>query len=178
MCTQKSRIIIFEVRDSARVRERDERCHAQGWSRHIWGPVRGSDETTVRIAEGLDLRLQGHGGIANATRQSSVGSQSTKCRESAATGRGRGGEFSCGPGDRAAAVEGRGGAIGRTREDARGAAVPRRRTRSRRARNVVMKQRSERQNGARRSRRRGDDWRRRLPSYSQREQQHLSSRKR
>ena len=34
MCTQKSRIIIFEVRDSARVRERDERCHAQGWSRH------------------------------------------------------------------------------------------------------------------------------------------------
>ena len=57
----------------------------------------GSDETTVRIAEGLDLRLQRHGGIANATPQSSVGSQSTKCRESAATGRG---EFSCGPGDR------------------------------------------------------------------------------
>ena len=36
MCTQKRRIIIFEVRDSARVRERDERCHAQGWSRHTY----------------------------------------------------------------------------------------------------------------------------------------------
>ena len=44
MCTQKKRIIIFEVRDSARVRERDERCHAQGWSRHTYASLSDSPD--------------------------------------------------------------------------------------------------------------------------------------